>query len=88
MGTGGDQGLLNLYFSDWATKDIARHLPFVYNCVSTTFYSYQPAYKQYVFSVSHWEVVRDVSSVHTCMPLILRSLRKKSNVAYFHDCFA
>ena len=84
--SGGDQGLLNLYFSDWATKDIARHLPFVYNCVSTTFYSYQPAYKQYVFSVSHWEVVRDVSYLH--MPIILRSLRKKSNVAYFHDCFA
>jgi len=44
---GGDQGLLNLYFSDWATKDIARHLPFVYNCVSMAFYSYLPAFKQF-----------------------------------------
>ena len=43
---GGDQGLLNLYFSDWSTKDISRHLPFVYNCVSTCFYTYQPAIKQ------------------------------------------
>ena len=43
---GGDQGLLNLYFSDWATKDIARHLPFVYNVVSQAFYSYLPAFKQ------------------------------------------
>ncbi|VDP98192.1 unnamed protein product [Trichobilharzia regenti] len=25
---GGDQGLLNLFFSDWATKDIRFHLPF------------------------------------------------------------
>jgi glycogenin glucosyltransferase len=44
---GGDQGLLNLYFSNWATQDIARHLPFIYNCVSTTFYSYLPAFKQF-----------------------------------------
>jgi glycogenin glucosyltransferase len=44
---GGDQGLLNLYFSEWATKDIKYHLPFVYNVVSQTFYSYMPAYKQY-----------------------------------------
>ena len=46
MFSGGDQGLLNLYFSDWATKDIARHLPFVYNTVSVAFYSYLPAFKQ------------------------------------------
>jgi glycogenin glucosyltransferase len=44
---GGDQGLLNLFFSDWATKDISRHLPFVYNCVSMAFYSYLPAFKQF-----------------------------------------
>ena len=28
---GGDQGLLNSYFSDWSTKDISRILPFGYN---------------------------------------------------------
>lgn len=44
---GGDQGLLNLYFRDWATKDIAKHLPFVYNTVSQAFYSYLPAFKQF-----------------------------------------
>lgn len=43
---GGDQGLLNLYFSDWATKDISRHLPFIYNLCSTACYSYLPAFKQ------------------------------------------
>jgi hypothetical protein len=45
ISAGGDQGLLNLYFSDWATKDISRHLPFLYNMVSTATYSYLPAYK-------------------------------------------
>ncbi|XP_033760498.1 glycogenin-1-like isoform X1 [Pecten maximus] len=44
---GGDQGLLNIYFSDWATKDIARHLPFIYNVVSQAFYSYLPAFTQF-----------------------------------------
>ncbi|XP_058836799.1 probable serine/threonine-protein kinase kinX isoform X2 [Topomyia yanbarensis] len=44
---GGDQGLLNSYFSDWATKDISRHLPFVYNTSSVASYSYLPAFKQF-----------------------------------------
>lgn len=42
---GGDQGLLNTFFSDWATKDISRHIPFIYNMVATATYSYLPAYK-------------------------------------------
>lgn len=44
---GGDQGLLNLYFNDWAHKDISRHLPFIYNMCSTACYSYLPAFKQF-----------------------------------------
>lgn len=40
---GGDQGLLNLFFSDWATKDIRHHLPFLYNVISQSLYSYPPA---------------------------------------------
>ncbi len=44
--TGGDQGLLNMFFHDWATKDISKRLPFTYNVVSQTFYSYLPAFKQ------------------------------------------
>ncbi|XP_031842223.1 glycogenin 1 isoform X2 [Nomia melanderi] len=44
---GGDQGLLNMYFSDWAHKDISKHLPFIYNMCSTAAYSYLPAFKQF-----------------------------------------
>jgi len=44
---GGDQGLLNHYFSTWATQDISKHLPFLYNMCATATYTYQPAYKQY-----------------------------------------
>jgi len=44
---GGDQGLLNTFFSDWATKDISKHLPFTYNMVASASYSYLPAYKKF-----------------------------------------
>eukprot|EP00123_Amoebidium_parasiticum_P013409 comp21936_c0_seq1/m.31581 comp21936_c0_seq1/g.31581 ORF comp21936_c0_seq1/g.31581 comp21936_c0_seq1/m.31581 type:complete len:361 (-) comp21936_c0_seq1:766-1848(-) len=44
---GGDQGLLNAYFHDWATADIKKHLPFVYNLNANATYFYAPAYKKY-----------------------------------------
>ncbi|XP_030631075.1 glycogenin-1a [Chanos chanos] len=44
---GGDQGVLNSFFSDWATADISKHLPFIYNLSSIAIYSYLPAFKQY-----------------------------------------
>jgi len=44
---GGDQGLLNTFFSDWSTKDISRHLPFTFNMVASATYSYLPAYKKF-----------------------------------------
>jgi len=44
---GGDQGLLNTYFSDWPTKDISRHIPFIYNMVASASYSYLPAFTYY-----------------------------------------
>ncbi|XP_035213500.1 glycogenin-1-like [Stegodyphus dumicola] len=44
---GGDQGLLNMFFSDWSTKDISRHLSFIYNMNTSTCYTYLPAYKQF-----------------------------------------
>jgi len=44
---GGDQGLLNTHFSSWATQDISKHLPFVYNMVASATYSYLPAFKKF-----------------------------------------
>ncbi|KAI1899342.1 hypothetical protein AGOR_G00060800 [Albula goreensis] len=44
---GGDQGLLNSFFSDWATKDISKHLPFIYNLSTIAVYTYLPAFQQY-----------------------------------------
>lgn len=45
---GGDQGLLNSFFSDWSTADISRHLSFIYNMTLIAAYSYPPAYKRLV----------------------------------------
>lgn len=44
---GGDQGLLNTFFNDWAVKDIRKHLPFVYNLTASAVYTYLPAFQQY-----------------------------------------
>ncbi|XP_039992711.1 glycogenin-1a isoform X2 [Xiphias gladius] len=44
---GGDQGVLNSFFNTWATADISKHLPFIYNLSSISIYSYLPAFKEY-----------------------------------------
>ncbi|XP_030634816.1 glycogenin-2 [Chanos chanos] len=44
---GGDQGLLNSFFSDWALKDISKHLPFVYNLSVSALYTYLPAFYKF-----------------------------------------
>uniref|UniRef100_A0A8C6V2K6 glycogenin glucosyltransferase n=1 Tax=Neogobius melanostomus TaxID=47308 RepID=A0A8C6V2K6_9GOBI len=44
---GGDQGILNSFFNTWATADISKHLPFIYNLSSIAIYSYLPAFKHY-----------------------------------------
>jgi len=64
---GGDQGLLNQFFSSWATEDISKHLPFLYNMVASSTYTYLPAFKQYgagvkivhfIGSTKPWQVDR------------------------------
>ncbi|XP_032362456.1 glycogenin-2 isoform X1 [Etheostoma spectabile] len=44
---GGDQGLLNSFFSGWPLDDIRKHLPFVYNVSASSVYSYLPAFTQF-----------------------------------------
>lgn len=48
---GGDQGLLNQYFSRWFSGDRAKHLSFIYNMTLTTTYTYAPAFKKYGVNV-------------------------------------
>ncbi|XP_005747145.1 glycogenin-2 isoform X1 [Pundamilia nyererei] len=44
---GGDQGLLNSFFSSWSVEDLSKHLPFVYNLSASSVYSYLPAFQQF-----------------------------------------
>ncbi|NXP80850.1 GLYG2 protein, partial [Ramphastos sulfuratus] len=44
---GGDQGLLNSFFNNWATADIGKHLPFLYNLSSSAVYTYVPAFNHF-----------------------------------------
>ncbi|XP_028583588.2 glycogenin-2 isoform X1 [Podarcis muralis] len=44
---GGDQGLLNSFFNNWATTDINKHLPFLYNLSSSVVYTYAPAFQYF-----------------------------------------
>ncbi|KAJ1980862.1 glycogenin glucosyltransferase [Dimargaris verticillata] len=44
---GGDQGLLNDYFSHWSTSGPEHRLAFTDNFVSTSFYSYLPAFNRF-----------------------------------------
>ncbi|PIC17774.1 hypothetical protein B9Z55_023894 [Caenorhabditis nigoni] len=44
---GGDQGLLNDFFSNWSTLPAEHRLPFIYNMTAGAFYTYAAAYKRY-----------------------------------------
>jgi len=44
---GGDQGLLNSYFSSWSVSPPSHRLPFIYNMAANVTYSYLPAFKKF-----------------------------------------
>lgn len=48
---GGDQGLLNSYFSSWSTTPSQR-LPFTFNTTPTAQYGYAPAHNQFGHNIS------------------------------------
>lgn len=43
---GGDQGLLNAYFSSWSVGPSDRRIPFIYNLTFNACYSYLPAFER------------------------------------------
>jgi glycogenin glucosyltransferase len=57
---GGDQGLLNSYFSTWSTDGQVypqtRRIPFLFNVTPSSFYSYLPAFKHFAkdMKVAHF----------------------------------
>merc|ERR1712013_941568 len=81
---GGDQGLLNTFFSDWATKDISRHLPFTYNMVASATYSYLPAFKKFGKNVHIIHFIGAAKPWKTCFDgsgnAILGSVEKHTGI--------
>ncbi|XP_055867716.1 glycogenin-1-like isoform X1 [Biomphalaria glabrata] len=71
---GGDQGLLNLFFKNWATEDIKKHLPFTYNVVSQAFYSYLPAFKQFYDNIKVVHFIGAVKPWHHSFNVTTRTV--------------
>uniref|UniRef100_A0AAY4BQU7 glycogenin glucosyltransferase n=1 Tax=Denticeps clupeoides TaxID=299321 RepID=A0AAY4BQU7_9TELE len=60
---GGDQGLLNSFFKDWAVKDISKHLPFVYNLSSIqSKFGHQAKIVHFLGAVKPWHLRYDQSN--------------------------
>ncbi len=61
---GGDQGILNTFFSDWRERDVSFRLPFIYNMTSGAIYSYAAAYKRLVICTSVHIILLFLDMVH------------------------
>jgi len=72
---GGDQGLLNLFFSDWPTQGPKHRLPFIYNTVAQAFYSYAPAFKRFGHNVKVIHFIGAVKPWHVGFNTATRTLQ-------------
>ena len=59
---GGDQGLLNTFFSTWSTGPSERRIPFLYNLTFNSCYGYKPAFER------HRDQVRAVHFIGATKP--------------------
>ncbi|XP_064456653.1 glycogenin-1-like isoform X2 [Ornithodoros turicata] len=82
---GGDQGLLNLYFKDWATKDINRHLSFIYNMNSNVSYTYLPAYRQFGKDVKIVHFLGPVKPWHHNFNLVSGQVESRQDSQHMHN---
>ncbi|CAN7997054.1 unnamed protein product, partial [Ixodes hexagonus] len=81
---GGDQGLLNLYFSDWSTKDINRHLSFIYNMNANVSYTYLPAYRQFGKDVKVVHFLGSVKPWHHSFSLLTGQVECRGETQHMH----
>lgn len=74
---GGDQGLLNTFFSNWSTSGPEHRLSFLYNMNANQSYSYLPAFKMYghlvkiihfIGSYKPWHWPRNVTGIVFAQP--------------------
>lgn len=79
---GGDQGLLNSFFANWAQSDNSRRLPFIYNTCSTACYSYLPAFKEWI--TAHFSCENSPHRFNSNVLLFSFSKRFGENVKILH----
>jgi len=93
---GGDQGLLNQYFSQWNSEDISKHLSFVYNMTLIAVYSYPPAYRRFgknvkivhfLGSLKPWLYGYDPKSKSVLEPSSSQSSQQLEHVQSWWDIF-
>jgi hypothetical protein len=77
---GGDQGLLNSFFSTWAQRDsvLTSRLPFTFNVTPSPYYTYMPAFVHFArdLKIAHfigpakpwkWNRGKDGSVLNQCV---------------------
>lgn len=71
---GGDQGLLNGFFSNWHTYSHVHRIPFVYNVTFSLHYSYKPAFMHF------YQEIRAVHFVGPNKPWMLSDWEEYSDI--------
>jgi glycogenin glucosyltransferase len=83
---GGDQGILNTFFSDWRERDVSFRLPFIYNMSSGAIYSYAAAYKRYGAQVKIVHFLGSVKPWQSSSPSVTHG-HQSEHVAYWWRIF-
>jgi glycogenin len=82
---GGDQGLLNQFFSDWSTGSSSRRLPFLYNTASTATYSYLPAFKHFSKNVKIIHFIGETKPWSQQLNTLTKQVQAPSGFSHLQD---
>lgn len=72
---GGDQGLLNGYFSNWSTLPHFHRIPFTYNVTFSLYYSYKPAFLHF------YDQIRAIHFIGPNKPWLIRMQENREYMA-------
>uniref|UniRef100_A0A672KUP3 glycogenin glucosyltransferase n=1 Tax=Sinocyclocheilus grahami TaxID=75366 RepID=A0A672KUP3_SINGR len=88
---GGDQGVLNTFFSDWAVKDIRKHLSIVYNLTVDILvlyrYGYHAKFVHFLGGTKPWHLSYDPQAANECSPFCSIVPRCVPLVSVYLKCF-
>lgn len=82
---GGDQGLLNTYFSSWYNQGPSHRLPFTYNMSANIIYTYAAAWKRFAKDVKIVHFLGSVKPWHHSFDQQKRTLSFRSDSQTHYD---